>query len=212
MAQKEDILEQIVEEYLTHKGYFVQHNVKFRPALDDSECDSKKDSVPSDIDVLAVHPRLSGPNKVWAVSVKSWQSGFRVEQVLKEIETDKVVARRPSHLRYRELVMGKWSRAYVKAIKDHTGSDQFTHVLAVTLLKGDRSKWEMFPRFNKAMAGNPIKIITLKEMVVEIENGLTQTPAATDIGRTLQLFLVAGLRARSAAPVRLPASVANDND
>ncbi|WP_112875284.1 hypothetical protein [Paracoccus endophyticus] len=28
---KEDILEQIVAEYLSHRGYFVRHNVKFRP-------------------------------------------------------------------------------------------------------------------------------------------------------------------------------------
>lgn len=31
VAQKEDILEQIVEEYLTHEGYFVRHNIKYRP-------------------------------------------------------------------------------------------------------------------------------------------------------------------------------------
>jgi hypothetical protein len=29
VATKEDILEQIVEEYLSHKGYFVRHNIKF---------------------------------------------------------------------------------------------------------------------------------------------------------------------------------------
>ena len=32
MATKEDILEQIVEEYLIHQGYFVRHNVKFLPS------------------------------------------------------------------------------------------------------------------------------------------------------------------------------------
>lgn len=35
MAAKEDILEQIVEEYLLHAGYFVRHNLKFRPRSDD---------------------------------------------------------------------------------------------------------------------------------------------------------------------------------
>ena len=34
MATKEDILEQIVEEYLIHQGYFVQHNLKFLPRRD----------------------------------------------------------------------------------------------------------------------------------------------------------------------------------
>lgn len=37
MATKEDILEQIVEEYLVHKGYFVQHNIKFLPLKDHPE-------------------------------------------------------------------------------------------------------------------------------------------------------------------------------
>jgi len=56
MSQKEDILEQIVEEYLTHKGYFVQRNIKYRPDTRDPDYDAKKDSVHSDIDVLAYNP------------------------------------------------------------------------------------------------------------------------------------------------------------
>ncbi len=31
MSSKEDILEQLVEEFLVHRGYFVRHNVKFLP-------------------------------------------------------------------------------------------------------------------------------------------------------------------------------------
>ncbi len=76
MATKEDILEQIVEEYLVHKGYFVQHNIKFLPRKDHPDFVLNKDSNHSDIDVLAIHPRLSGPEAVMAVSCKSWQSGF----------------------------------------------------------------------------------------------------------------------------------------
>lgn len=63
MSQKEDILEQIVEEYLTHKGYFVQHNIKYRPDNEDPDYDPKKDSVHSDIDVLAYNPLETGPKK-----------------------------------------------------------------------------------------------------------------------------------------------------
>ena len=44
MATKEDILEQIVEEYLIHKGYFVQHNIKFLPSRDHPEFVLNKDS------------------------------------------------------------------------------------------------------------------------------------------------------------------------
>ena len=52
MATKEDILEQIVEEYLVHKGYFVQHNLKFLPRKDHPDFISNKDSNHSDIDVI----------------------------------------------------------------------------------------------------------------------------------------------------------------
>jgi Nuclease-related domain len=204
MAQKEDILEQIVEEYLTHEGYFVQHNIKFKPVKDDPEYVSQKDSVSSDIDVLAIHPRRVGHEKVVAVNVKSWQSGFIVERVLDEIEHNKKVRGRPAQLQYRELTMEKWARAYIGAVKQHAGTERFTYVLAVTLLKGDKLKWESHPPFRKALQGNPIKIITLKEMVERIETHLTRTPAATDIGRLLQLFLAAGLRTRSAPPMEIP--------
>lgn len=52
MATKEDILEQIVEEYLVHKGYFVQHNLKFLPRKDHPDYIQNKDSNHSDIDVI----------------------------------------------------------------------------------------------------------------------------------------------------------------
>ena len=68
MATKEDILEQIVEEYLLHQGYFVQHNIKFRPNAADKDFDSKCDSNHSDIDILAFHPRKGGVEQVIAVT------------------------------------------------------------------------------------------------------------------------------------------------
>ena len=71
---KEDILEQLVDEYLQHKGYFTIHNVKFKPDKIHPEYNYKHDSVHSDIDVLAFHPLLTGHDRVLAVSCKSWQS------------------------------------------------------------------------------------------------------------------------------------------
>jgi hypothetical protein len=72
--------------------------------------------------------------------------------------------------------------------------------LAVTLPKGDPKVWINHGRFTKALRGNPIQVLPLKKMVEEIEPGLTTTPAATDIGRTLQLFKAAGLRPKSTKP------------
>lgn len=48
MATKEDILEQIVDEYLVHKGYFVQHNPKFLPRKDQPDFVTNQDSLTGD--------------------------------------------------------------------------------------------------------------------------------------------------------------------
>jgi hypothetical protein len=50
------------------------------------------------------------------------------------------------------------------------------------------------------MRKNPLEVRTLRQMVDAIEPSLTTTPAATDIGRTLQLFRAAGLRPKAAKP------------
>lgn len=192
MAQKEDILEQIVEEYLTHDGYFVRHNIKYRPA------DFKQ--TPSDIDVLAIDPRRTGPERVKVVNVKSWQNGFDFRYQMKLIEEDVQGTDPKGKLRYRELTKPSWSEAFVEKVIELTGSDQFTYVLAVTLAKGDRSIWERSPEFRKALRQNPIQVIELKEMVGKILPGITKTPAGTDIGRTLQLLRAAGMNLESAEP------------
>jgi hypothetical protein len=200
MAQKEDILEQIVEEYLIHEGFFVQRNVKYKPDPSRPDYNPKSDSVHSDIDVLGIHPRRSAAEAVFAINIKSWQGGFDFKKAIDEIEQNKVIARRESRLRYRELAIPKWSSAFIAAVESRTGRREFTHVLAVTLPKGDPKVWENHEAFRVAMSGNPLRVLTLKEMVERIEPGLTKTPAATDIGRTLQLFRAAGLRPKPARP------------
>jgi hypothetical protein len=112
------------------------------------------------------------------------------------------VAGRSSERRYREFAIPRWSLAFRSAIQNATGSKLFTHVLAVTLAKGDPTLWEQYGPFREAMAGNPLKVVTLSDMVLAIEERLTTTPAATDIGRTLQLFKAAGLRPRPSPPVQ----------
>ena len=109
MATKEDILEQIVEEYLVHKGYFVQHNIKFLPRKDHPDFIKNKDSNHSDIDVLAIHPKLSGPEAVMAVSCKSWQSGFNPASEIEAIVHDKKVRGRQAWQAFRELCVPKLS-------------------------------------------------------------------------------------------------------
>src|SRR5262249_16807880 len=89
MATKEDILEQIAEEYLAHKGYFVQHNIKFLPRKDHPKFVSNQDSNHSDIDVIGYHPKKHGADKVIVISCKSWQGGFNPMAVIRDIEQNK---------------------------------------------------------------------------------------------------------------------------
>lgn len=196
MATKEDILEQIVEEYLIHKGYFVQHNVKFLPRKDHPDFDKKKDSNHSDIDVLAYHPTLRGRNKVIAVSCKSWQSGFNPASELSAIEVNKIRRGKEAWHGFRELVVPKWSEAFVTAIRNATGTNRFTYVLAVARVIGDKAPWETYQPFIDAIGGNPIRIITFHEIVTEIYQKLGTTLAATEVGRLLQMFRAAGLDIR----------------
>ena len=196
MSTKEDILEQVVEEYLIHKGYFVQHNVKFKPRKDHPSFVSRQDSNHSDIDVIGYNPdpEISGARKVMAVSCKSWQNGFSPSDIIDRITNQKKLNGKEAWKTFRELACPKWSEAFVKAIQDATGSDQFTYVTAITRLIGDKSTWEAHQPFLDVLSGNPIQILTFHEMVTEIQDKLTTTLAATEIGRMLQLFKAANMQ------------------
>jgi hypothetical protein len=193
MATKEDILEQLVEEYLIHRGYFVRHNLKFLPDKKDPERISNQDSNHSDIDVIGYNPLLSGSDRVWVVSCKSWQSGLKAESLLEAIRSDKIVSGRIAWKGFRELVKPKWSRGFLQAVKAVTGQEQFTYVLAVTHLVGNKELWEKDAKFCEVLGGNPIKIITVSEIVKEISKGIKKTLAGSEIGRLLQLLKAAKL-------------------
>ncbi len=78
----------------------------------------------------------------------------------------------------------------MKAVKDATGEDHFTYVIAVTRLvgKSEKSVWENHQPFKEALEGNPVAILPFREMVTRIQDDLTTTLAATEVGRMLQLF------------------------
>ena len=193
---KEDILEQLVDDWLQSRGYFTRHNLKFKPRPDHQNFDQRQDSVPSDIDVLAVNPLIKGPERVIVVSCKSWQAGFDVRAKIAEIEENKIRSGREVWRGFRELVRPKWSEAFVSAIKNATGTDKFLYLTAVTSMRGDRSVWENHPRFRTALGGNKLSIMTLSEMAEEVASGLTTTVASSMFGRTLQLLKAAGFALR----------------
>jgi hypothetical protein len=194
VATKEDILEQLIEEYLTHKGYFVRHNIKYLPRRDHPDFVSNQDSNHSDIDVLAINPLLEGPSKVLAISCKSWQSGFNPLFEINCIRENRTVRGREAWRGFRELVVPKWSEAFLKTVRENTGAKEFTYVLAVAKINGDRTVWENADEFSHALEGNPIRIWTFKEVVEDILPTLGQTVAATEVGRILQIFRVSGAK------------------
>ena len=193
MATKEDILEQLVEEYLLHQGYFVRHNVKFVPRKDHPDFISNQDSNHSDIDVIGYHPSHTGVHRVKVVSCKSWQGGFDPAVELKHIEQGKVIRGREAWRSFREIVVPKWSEAFLTAVEAATGQREFTYVLAVTKVVGDKKLWETNRGFADALGGNPIRILDLREMLNAISPVLSTTLAGTEVGRMLQLFKAAGI-------------------
>jgi hypothetical protein len=48
------------------------------------------------------------------------------------------------------------------------GSSHFTYVTAVTKLRGDASLWVNYEPFKDNLRGNPIKILTLQEMLSDL--------------------------------------------
>ncbi|MEM6506602.1 MAG: hypothetical protein AAF711_14295 [Planctomycetota bacterium] len=193
MASKEDILEQLVEEFLIHRGYFVRHNIKFLPHKDHPNFIRNQDSNHSDIDVLGFNPKLTGHDRVWAVSCKSWQEGFNPDSKITELKENKIANGREAWKGFRELVVPKWSEAFISAVYNATGEKQFTYITAVTRLKGTAKNWESYEPFHQSMQGNPIRVVPLIDMLKEVSTDLSKTVAGTEFGRTLQLFKAAGI-------------------
>lgn len=176
---KEDVLEQIVEDYLQLKGYFTTHNVKFKPSPDHPNFDLRADAVASDLDVLGYSPLMPDLERVVVVSCKAWQTAPN--------------PKRKVWLSLRELWSEKWADGFVREIERRTGSDRFTYYLAVTRLSGDPTAWENDPKIKTNLRGNPLRFLTLQEMWTYVVDRVTKTPAASEMGRLAQLLKAAGL-------------------
>ena len=133
-----------------------------------------------------------------AASRRNWQEGLNPSKQINAILNNKKLGGKETWKVRRELTCPKWSEAFLKAVKDATGADRFTHVTAVTCMaKGkNKAEWENHRPFQRALHGNPIRIITLSEMINEIGRGLTKTLATTEVGRMLQFLYAAGIITR----------------
>jgi len=189
---KEDILEQLVDDYLHFNGYFTVHNVKFQPQSSDSEYVTAEDCVASDIDVVGYCPLRSGAERVWVVSCKSWQIGFDANDRIRAIEGGKRREGREAWRSFRELAKRKWADALVREVEKITGVQQFTHITAVTKLVGSSAEWENHPVFRANLHGNPLKILTLQQMLSDLYDKTKTTVASSEVGRLLQVIKACG--------------------
>lgn len=177
-----------------HLGYFTRHNLRFKPAIDHADYVSNQDSVHSDIDVIAINPlKGTATDAVMVLSCKAWQSGFDPVSKVTEIVGNKTVSGRVAWKGFRELCVPKWSSAFMDAVQAATGTRKFTYCTVVTSLKNSekRAVWEENDQFCRALEGNPIRILELKEMLDHLWSELKHTPAASEIGRAVQLMKAA---------------------
>lgn len=190
---KEDILEQVVDDYLQHCGYFTIHNVRFKPDKNHPDYNRNQDSVASDVDVVGFNPLKKGPARVWVVSCKSWQPGFDATAQLNAINAPPKLGKKERWRRFRELFNSKWATAFRAKIEAITGQSQFRYSIAVTSVRGNVDDWVNDRRLRANLDGNPFSFLTLEEMWNGVLEGVTTTPAASEIGRLAQLLKAAKL-------------------
>jgi hypothetical protein len=194
---KEDILEQLVEDWLQSRGYFTRANLKFKPSPTHADFIYNKDSVTSDIDVIGVNPNLNTPDSIMVVCCKSWQGGFHIADIVNALlnKPELPIGNKETWKHFRELVRPKWTEAFFEAVRKSTGKEQFIYVTAVTVASDEQNKpmWENNSHFKKALRGNPLKFLTLREMLEEVFTQLGTTVEASQFSRTLQLIKAAGM-------------------
>jgi hypothetical protein len=193
---KEDVLEQIVDDYLNFEGYFTTHNVRFRPKPGCDGYVAADDSVPSDVDVVGYNPNKRGRDRVVVVSCKSWQGGFDATAKLAELRGEKKSpANKKSWRHFRELWIPKWSEAFRQAIFELSGQQNFAYRIAVTRLKGNADAWGKDPTIASNLKDCSVGFLPLEEMWSTMLAKLSRTPAPSEIGRLAQLLKAAGLTA-----------------
>ena len=209
---KEDVLEQIVDDYLQFMGYFTTHNVRFRPSPTHPEYVGDQDRVSSDVDVVGYHPGRTGIDRVMVVTCKAWQAGFNAGRKLKELRGDAKGPKRETWRHFRELWVPKWSEAFRAAIEDLTGESVFNYRIAVTRLvgDGDPEEWSDDPVIKANLGRSSFGFLLLEEMWGTMLAELRKTPAASEIGRLAQLLKAAGLTAPT--PVAPPTAPVPGSD
>jgi hypothetical protein len=142
--------------------------------------------------VIGIHPHHRGSKRVWVVNCKSWQSGVNLAHWISGIEEGKILNGKDAWKTFRELANPKWADAFIAKIEELTGAISFTYVLAVTKLKGEQSELVEHKNFRKNLHGNPIKILTVDEILDYLHEHTTKSIASSEVGRLLQVIKASG--------------------
>jgi hypothetical protein len=196
----EDVLEQVVDDWLRRRGYFTRTNVRFGPAKDDAGYMARLHNQMSDLDVLAVSPRLkrNDPAAVYAVSCKAMQEGFSPNGWLAAAASGRRYKGRGKgaawkHLR--ELWDPVWAASLRNRVQELTGATRFTYVLAVTRLgrggSDDMTVLTAHPQIKPNLAGNPCELWTFGHMWNELSLDVREQIEPSHVGRLAQLLKAA---------------------
>jgi hypothetical protein len=197
VVMTEDVLEQVVDDWLRRSGYFTRTNVRFGPVVGDEGYSSRAHNQRSDLDVLAVKPTETGPARVWAVSCKAMQAGFSPNRWLEAADADRTYNGKLASKHLRELWDPVWAEALRRRVHELTGSEQFTYVLAVTRVgqggNTDVDCWLQHPIVSNNLAGNPCKVLTFGRMWSELRQDVKEQIEPSHVGRLAQLLKAAEL-------------------
>ena len=196
----EDILEQVVDDWLRRKGYFTRTNVRFGPGIDDVGYVPRDHNQMSDLDVIAVNPRLrrNDPAAVFAVSCKAMQEGFSPNCWLAAVENGRAYKGRAKgaawkHLR--EQWDPVWAASLRSRVEELTGATRYTYVLAVTRL-GRRGSADMgvlrdHPRVGPNLGRTPCELWTFSRMWADLSEDVGEQIEPSHVGRLAQLLKAA---------------------
>jgi len=202
MGQKQDVLEQIAEDWLQLRGYFTVHDVPFRPDGSSPGHSSQTDSVHSDIDLIAVHPSPPrGKPKAYVVTCKSGSGKFNAKKLVDAIAHEKKWWGKLAWKHFRELCDEKWRNGFLRTVAAKIGARKsdgqpkpFTYLIVVgNAVEGATDV--LNANFRQAIGNNPIEVKSFNQILDEVwqlVNADNARRANSDIGRLLQLVKQSG--------------------
>ena len=176
-----DLFEQLVGDYLTAKGYLCKFNVNYRKA------DGRQSG--SDIDVLA--KRLKRPHDVVVGDCKSWVDGVWTDWTAAGLTK----SAKDQQYYFKAIFDGQWSEGLKRKVQEECGTSRFTYVVYCARLRDSGQAFR-----NRSVAGNPIQVVTLAEIVREAQSDLekkskhTNAVEPTTLSRFVQLMRHAGIK------------------